>query len=113
VTPARLVEVALFTDDVEAMTAFYERLLGVKPAERSPQHAAYALGDVVLRVHASVAALPGDPPAANHVAFAVDDLDARAAALAAAGVELDGPRALPWGRSAYLRDPDGNLVELA
>ena len=23
-----------------------------------------------------------------------------------------GPRDLPWGRSAYVRDPDGNLVEL-
>ena len=25
---------------------------------------------------------------------------------------LDGPRDLPWGRSAYVRDPDGRLVEL-
>jgi catechol 2,3-dioxygenase-like lactoylglutathione lyase family enzyme len=23
------------------------------------------------------------------------------------------PRDYPWGRSAYLRDPDGRLVELA
>jgi catechol 2,3-dioxygenase-like lactoylglutathione lyase family enzyme len=26
---------------------------------------------------------------------------------------VDGPRDLPWGRSAYVRDPDGRLVELA
>ena len=28
-------------------------------------------------------------------------------------VVLVEPRAYPWGRSAYLRDPDGRLVELA
>jgi catechol 2,3-dioxygenase-like lactoylglutathione lyase family enzyme len=35
-------------------------------------------------------------------------------AVRAEGVEfLVEPRDYPWGRSAYLRDPDGRLVELA
>lgn len=108
----RLTEVALFTDDVDGVTAFYERVLGLAPAERSERHAVFALGEVVLRVHVAVDAAPGDPPATDHVAFTVAALDDRAAAVAAAGVEVDGPRDLPWGRSAYVRDPDGRLVEL-
>jgi catechol 2,3-dioxygenase-like lactoylglutathione lyase family enzyme len=60
----------------------------------------------------AVAPGPGDPPADDHVAFTVESLDERAAAAAAEGVAIDGPRDLPWGRSAYVRDPDGRLVEL-
>ena len=108
----RLTELALFTADVAGVTAFYEQVLGVAPAERSEQHAVFPLGDLVLRVHGTVDPAPGDPPADDHVAFTVAGLDAHTATLTAAGVEIDGPRELPWGRSAYVRDPDGRLVEL-
>jgi catechol 2,3-dioxygenase-like lactoylglutathione lyase family enzyme len=108
----RLTELALFTSDVQGVTAFYERVLGVAPADRSERHAVFALGDVGLRIHAAVEPAPGDPPADDHVAFGVEGLDARAADLEAAGLVVDGPRDLPWGRSAYVRDPDGRLVEL-
>ncbi len=111
-TLPRLTEVALFTADVDALTAFYERVLAVEPAERSPGHAVFALGELVLRVHAAAEPAPGDPPAADHIAFSLDGLDAHAASLIGAGISIDGPRDLPWGRSAYLRDPDGRLVEL-
>jgi catechol 2,3-dioxygenase-like lactoylglutathione lyase family enzyme len=112
VTAPRLVEIALFTADVDALTSFYERVLGSEPAERSPGHAVFALGGLVLRIHAAVEPAPGDPPADDHVAFGIDGLDAHAASLAQAGIGVDGPRDLPWGRSAYVRDPDGRLVEL-
>lgn len=111
-TAPRLTEIALFTDDVDRLTSFYERLLDLSPAERSPGHAVFALGELVLRIHAAVAPAPGDPPADDHVAFSVGGLDDHAASLAAEGISVDGPRDLPWGRSAYLRDPDGRLVEL-
>ena len=110
---ARLTELALFTSDVAGLTAFYERALGVAPAEQSDRHAVFPLGDLVLRIHVAVEPGPGDPPADDHVAFTVDGLDGHAAALTAAGLAVDGPRDLPWGRSAYVRDPDGRLVELA
>jgi catechol 2,3-dioxygenase-like lactoylglutathione lyase family enzyme len=112
VTAPRLTELALFTSDVAGVCDFYERGLGIAPAERSDQHAVFLLGEVVLRIHVAVDPGPGDPPADDHVAFTVDGLDGRAAELAAAGVSIDGPRHLPWGRSAYVRDPDGRLVEL-
>ena len=109
----RLAEGALFTTEVDGLAAFYERVLGVAPAERSEGHAVFALGETVLRIHAAVDPAPGDPPAEDHVAFAVEGLDGRAAAVAAGGGDVDGLRDLPWGRSAYVRDPDGRLVELA
>jgi catechol 2,3-dioxygenase-like lactoylglutathione lyase family enzyme len=112
VTPPRLTEVALFTDDVDRLTAFYGRVLSLEPLERSPGHAVFVLGELVLRIHAAVDPEPGAPPADDHVAFLFDGLDDHAAALVAAGLPVDGPRDLPWGRSAYLRDPDGRLVEL-
>ena len=62
-TPPRLTEVALFTGDVDGVTAFYERMLGIEPTERSAQQAVFALGELVLRVHIAVAQTPGDPPA--------------------------------------------------
>ena len=109
----RLTELALFTADVAGVTAFYERVLGIATAEQSERHAVFALGDVVLRIHVAVEPAPGDPPADDHVAFTVAGLEEHAAALAGAGITVDGPRDLPWGRSAYVRDPDGRLVELA
>ena len=46
--------------------------------------------------------------------MSVEDLDAVCASLAANEYTfLFEPRDYPWGRSAYLRDPDGRLVELA
>ena len=111
-TPPRLIEVALFTADADRLTDFYERVLALEPAERSPGHAVFALGDLVLRIHAAVDPAPGDPPADDHIAFSFAELDDHADSLAAAGIPVDGPRDLPWGRSAYLRDPDGRLVEV-
>ncbi|WP_454295374.1 VOC family protein [Salana multivorans] len=40
--------------------------------------------------------------------FASDDLDADVARLQSAGVVVDGPTEMPWGRQAVLADPDGN-----
>ena len=109
----RLTELALFTADVAGITDFYERVLGIAAAEQSDRHAVFTLGDLVLRIHVAVEPAPGDPPADDHVAFTVAGLEEHAAALAGAGITVDGPRDLPWGRSAYVRDPDGRLVELA
>ncbi len=42
----------------------------------------------------------------------VPDVDAAGRALRALGYAFAvEPRDYPWGRSAYLRDPDGRLVE--
>jgi predicted enzyme related to lactoylglutathione lyase len=47
------------------------------------------------------------------VILASDDLDADCAALAQAGVAVDGPNEMPWGRQATFSDPDGNSFVLS
>jgi catechol 2,3-dioxygenase-like lactoylglutathione lyase family enzyme len=110
----RTAEIACFTDDVASTRRFYEQLLGAPPEAEWPGGAAFAIGDVTLLVHERpLRTEPGWPPNEDHVAYGVEDLDRGCADLGARGLELVvAPRDFPWGRSAYLRDPDGRLVEL-
>ena len=107
-------EVALFTDDVESVAAFYRGLIGAEPVADWPGGAIFAVGDGKLLVHERAAASGDGPPNEDHFAIVVDDLDEACADLVSQGLGLlVEPRDYPWGRSAYLRDPDGRLVELA
>ena len=109
-----IAEIALFTDDVSAATSFYTRLLGASREAEWPGGAIFSAGAGKLLVHERAAATEGGPPNEDHFALAVDNLDGVADALRSGGVLfLAEPRDYPWGRSAYLRDPDGRLVELA
>jgi catechol 2,3-dioxygenase-like lactoylglutathione lyase family enzyme len=110
----RPVELALFTDDVGAVRNFYAGLLGVAPEAEWPGGAVFAAGDVKVLVHERAGGEAGGPPNEDHVAFGMAELDRSCAELRARGVELlVEPREFPWGRSAYLRDPDGRLLELS
>lgn len=57
---------------------------------------------------------PGSRSPGFEIGFKVDDVDAAYAELRAAGAEpVTPPETRPWGqRTAYVRDPDGHLVEL-
>lgn len=108
-----LSELAFFTDDVASMTAFYRSLLGAEPVYQSGDMAIFDQGGVHILIHRSYTPEPDDLPAENHFAFAVADVDAACTGLQAAGLECTvPPRDYEWGRSAYLRDPDGHLIEL-
>ena len=107
-------EVALFTDDVGSAKRFYAELLGVEPVADWPGGAIFAAGGARILVHERSAAMDDGPPNEDHFALAVDDLNAACAELVARGLAFVlEPRDYPWGRSAYLRDPDGRLIELA
>ena len=111
---SELVEIALFTDDVERAKGFYERLVGGAPEAEWPGGAIFSAGRVKLFVHERAGAIDGGPPNEDHVALGFADLDAACAELAERGFSfLVEPRDYAWGRSAYLRDPDGRLVELS
>ncbi len=111
---ARVGEVALFTTDVEAARRFYATLLRIAPEAEWPGGALFDAGGVKVLVHERTSPAGDGPPNEDHVAFSVPDLESACAALRAAGLRLLlEPRGFPWGRSAYLRDPDGRLVELA
>jgi catechol-2,3-dioxygenase len=108
---ARIAEVALFTEDVARLTAFYERLLGRQPDSSSESHASFEVEGTTLFIHVAGDGEHGGAPNADHVAFALDQ-DAAAERMRSADADLVGPKDFYWGRSAYLRDPDGRAVEL-
>ncbi|MFF1653260.1 VOC family protein [Streptomyces sp. NPDC058249] len=52
------------------------------------------------------------PGETRGIMLVTTDVDADCARLAAAGVAVEGPDELPWGRMASFRDPDGNGLML-
>lgn len=120
--------VVLRTKDLPAMLAFYTGVLGC-PVERRQE----AIGLIQLRAGACLIDLVpvdgvlgrrgGPPPGADghnmdHLCLRVADFDAARvrAELEAVGVEV-GEEGLRYGStgeatSLYLRDPDGNALEL-
>ncbi|MDZ7701205.1 MAG: VOC family protein [Halobacteriales archaeon] len=109
----QLAELTRFVDDVEAAVAFYRTVLDAEPVSEWPGGAVFDLGGPTLLVHETYEPGPDDLPPVDHVSFAVDDVDAAADQLADPGLELERePAEYDWGRSAYLRDPAGNQVEL-
>ena len=109
-----VVEVALFTDDVVAARRFYESVLMAGPEAEWPGGAIFGAGRAKLLIHERSAGVADGPPNEDHFALAAPDLDAACEELRVQGfVFLVEPRDYPWGRSAYLRDPDGRLVELS
>jgi catechol 2,3-dioxygenase-like lactoylglutathione lyase family enzyme len=133
---SRLLETALYVDDVERSCDFYQRVLGLGPvlqttAEKDLKDRAFAPldmpgGQVLLLFKkgtaAKTATLPGgtipphDGSGRLHLAFAISaaDLADWRERLAAHGVAIEGEMTWPrGGLSLYFRDPDGHLVELA
>ena len=109
----KLHELAYFTDNVQEMADFYRTLLGAEPVAQSDDMAIFMSGGTRIFIHRNYPPTESDLPPSNHIAFAVEDVDTACAALTQQGLSLEvSPRDYYWGRSAYLRDPDGHAVEL-
>jgi catechol 2,3-dioxygenase-like lactoylglutathione lyase family enzyme len=109
----KLHELAYFTDNVQEMADFYRTLLGAEPVAQSDDMAIFMSGGTRIFIHRNYPPTEGDLPPSNHIAFAVEDVDAACAALTQQGLSLEvSPKDYYWGRSAYLRDPDGHQVEI-
>ncbi len=114
-----VVELALFTMDVPALTSFYEQLLGGAPVFQSEGMAMFQLDGLHLLIHHQEPPDPAyeidadGPPNEDHFAIGVKALDSvwenRGLNNAPGAIE---PATYPWGRSAYTRDPDGRLIEI-
>ncbi|MGW1004127.1 VOC family protein [Streptomyces sp. NPDC002520] len=53
-----------------------------------------------------------EPGSARGIMLVTTDVDADRARLTAAGIAVQGPDELPWGRMASFTDPDGNGLML-
>jgi len=109
----KLVELAYFTEHVQQMADFYHNLLGVDPVAKSDDMAIFMSGETKIFIHRKYVPAEGELPADNHIAFAVEDVDVVCETIKQRGLTLEvAPKDYYWGRSAYLRDPDGQMVEI-
>ncbi len=123
----RVLETALYVDDLERAVKFYTSVLGLRLMGREERMASIDAGEstvlLLFRRGASIDGIvtaggtipPHDGAGPWHLAFAVDaaDFEAWLSHFERVGVEVesvvDWPRG---GRSVYFRDPDNHSVEL-
>ena len=114
--------VHLRSPDPDAAARFYVEALGAVPLTRSPPgqnlRVVVDLGGLQLFIEQVPAATPpaSAPPfvGLEHIALRVDGFDAAMADLEAKGVKLTAPPSSPRPgiRIAFIRDPDGVLIEI-
>lgn len=124
----RVLETALYVDDLERAARFYEQVLELPALSKDSRFRAYDVGgkSVLLlfqrgatleTVHLPGGTIPPhDGHGPLHIAFAIaaDGLPAWIERLAANKIAIEGETRWPrGGRSIYFRDPDGHLLELA
>ncbi len=116
-----------YVREVERSVAFYERAFGLKCrfVDESGQYAEMETGETTLAFASNELGqsnLPGgfrendpaEPPAGVEIAFVAEDVGAAFRfALEAGATKAAEPKTKPWGQTvAYVRDPDGVLVEI-
>ena len=97
--------------DLERSRRFYEDILGLSRAPRPElgvPGAWYVLGEGQLHLIQCERTGDGIDPTDPHCAIQVEDLDAMRRQLQAAGIETFDP----GGSQLWVRDPDGNTVEI-
>jgi catechol 2,3-dioxygenase-like lactoylglutathione lyase family enzyme len=116
--------VILVVEDLDRALGFYTGVLGLKLGHRSGDYAQLDTGATRLALYtrnamAKTLGLSLQAPDANapafEIGFKVADVDAAVSELIARGAALvTPPTDRFWGqRTAYVRDPDGHLIELA
>lgn len=116
--------VVLVVEDVDRALGFYCGLLGLPLGHRSGPYAQLETGVTRVGLYergamaetlGRVLESPSIDAPAFELGFKVDDCDAAYDELVAGGANPGAPPIdRPWGqRTAYVRDPDGHLVELA
>jgi uncharacterized glyoxalase superfamily protein PhnB len=112
--------IRIVTDDLDGLVAFYEQVTGQQAERPAPVFAQFSGpgANLAIASTATVAMLDGAlAPATNRsvfIEFEVADVDGEFAKLQpeSEDVVLE-PTTMPWGnRSAMVRDPDGNVVNL-
>ncbi len=116
--------VILIVEDMDRTLRFYTEILGLRLGHRSGDYAqldtgATRLGFYTREAMAKTLGLSLKPPTQDapgfEIGFKVADVDTAFQELVAHGaLPAAPPTTRPWGqRTAYIRDPDGHLIELA
>ena len=116
-----------YVQEVERSVVFYERAFGLKRRflDESGHYAEMETGETTLAFasnelgHSNLPSGlrendPAEPPAGVEIAFIAKDVGAAFhSALEAGAMQVAEPKTKPWGQTvAYVRDPDGVLVEI-
>lgn len=116
--------VILITEDLDRAVKFYRDVLGLPLRHRSGAYAQFATGATRFGLYTreamaetlamSLTKPPGEAPGFE-IGFKVPDVDRAFSELTALGASPAAPPTTrAWGqRTAYVRDPDGHLIELA
>jgi lactoylglutathione lyase len=105
---SRINVVYLYVRDLDRSVAFYRDVLGL-PIEKADEHWADArLDGLRFALHTGERVEPGTV----WIDFEVDDVDAAAEHLRAAGVEVGEINREPYGSFCDFVDPDGYRLEL-
>jgi lactoylglutathione lyase len=113
----------LIVEDLDRALGFYVDVLGLRLGHRSGEYAQLDTGTTRLALYtrsamAKTLGMALAPPVSNapgfEVGFKISDVDAAFTKLIARGARpVMPPTDRFWGqRTAYLRDPDGHLIEL-
>lgn len=116
--------VILIVDDLDRALNFYTEVLGLRLGHRSGDYAQMDTGttrlgfytrDAMSRTLGMSLKYPENEAPAFEIGFKVADVDDAYKELVANGASpVTSPITRPWGqRTAYVRDPDGHLIELA
>jgi len=118
----RYASTILYVPDVAAAVAFYTRAFGLEPGFADPGGTYATLagegGTLAFASHDQAASGVGEEgraaPAGFEVWVEAEDVPGAVQRALAAGAQLvRAPERKPWGQTvAYVRDPNGTLVEL-
>jgi catechol 2,3-dioxygenase-like lactoylglutathione lyase family enzyme len=116
--------VVLIVEDLDRALQFYTEVLGLRLGHRSGDYAQLATGatrvglykrDAMSKTLGMQLKKPAQDAPGFEIGFKVSDVDAAFSELVGRGASpAMPPTTRPWGqRTAYVRDPDGHLIELA
>ncbi|MGO9267747.1 MAG: VOC family protein [Candidatus Binataceae bacterium] len=119
--------VAVNVTDVDKSREFYEKVIGLKKLPRPKINIPgewYGLGESAIHLIGGERRKDGIDPTGPHMAIQVDDIDRTKASLEEMGVKyldaavmmakmnLTPEQQKMVGRQVWVKDPDGNVIEL-
>ena len=122
---AGLAHIGLRVHDLDRSRAFYERLgfrwawgpVGPEPVAAMTHSSGLELNFIVNAAEAERPNILMDVaekyPGITHIAFKIADIATTESELNSAGIAISGKRGANPVRALFVRDPDGNVIELA